>query len=225
MKKAIFSLLLILPACLFAQIGIKGGLNFANITNSASINSSSRSGFHAGLFLAPGGRGIMGFRTEALYSKQGYNYKTSSNSGNVNLDYIILPQLTTINITKYFQIQLGGQMAFLINAKADSSTGGSSSGNATADKIMDYYNRFDYGFAGGVEIHPVSGLLIGARLNISLGNMYKDIGSTTPGTMPSFIPKVDVKNNVFQVFAGWRFGKQPSSSKSKKKQAAQDPVQ
>jgi hypothetical protein len=27
---------------------------------------------------------------------------------------------------------------------------------------------------------------------------------------------VDVKNNVFQLFVGWRFGKQPESSKKKK---------
>jgi hypothetical protein len=91
-------------------------------------------------------------------------------------------------------------MAFLINAKADSNTSNSSSGNG----IMDLYNRFDYGFAGGVEIHPIKNLLIGARLNISLGNLYKE---PKPGQQPSFIPSVDVKNNVLQLFAGWRFGK------------------
>jgi hypothetical protein len=25
--------------------------------------------------------------------------------------------------------------------------------------------------------------------------------------VPSFIPTVDVKNNLFQIFAGWKFGK------------------
>jgi len=217
MKKILFSIALILPFCVFAQIGLKAGLNFANVTKASSINNSSQTGFHAGAFLAPGGKGIMGFRTEILYSKQGYNYKTSANTGNVNLDYILMPQLTTISITKYFQLQLGAQMAFLINAKVDSSNG-TTTGNATADKIMNYYNRFDYGFAGGVEIHPVAGLLIGARMNISLGNMYKDMSTATPGASPSFIPKVDVKNNVFQVFAGWKFGKQ-SPKKPKKKES------
>lgn len=216
MKKIMLSLLLIVPCCLFAQIGLKAGLNFANVTNASSVNNSSRSGFHAGVFLAPGGKKIFGYRTEILYSKQGYNYKTNTNSGDVSLDYILMPQLTTISITKYFQLQIGAQMAFLINAKVDSSKG-SGTGIASVDKIMDFYNRFDYGFAGGVEIHPVAGLLIGARLNISLGNMYKDIGTTTSATPPSFIPKVDVKNNVFQVFAGWTFGNK-SSSKSKKKE-------
>jgi hypothetical protein len=200
MKRIIIALLLISPCSLLGQVGIKAGLNFANVTKTSSINNSSRSGFHAAVFLAPQSKGIIASRTELVFSRQGYNYKTNTNTGNVNLDYIMIPQLMGINITKYVQIQVGAQMAFLINAKADSSSGSSSSGSG----IMDLYNRFDYGFAGGVEIHPVKNLLIGARLNISLGSLYKE---PKAGQQPSFIPSVDVKNNVLQLFAGWRFGK------------------
>ncbi|MEO8712798.1 MAG: outer membrane beta-barrel protein [Parafilimonas sp.] len=191
------------PCFLFAQIGIKTGVNFANVTNASSVSNSSRSGFLAGIFLAPKSKGILGFRTELIYSRQGYNYASNTNTGNVNLDYILLPQLTTINITKYFQLQLGAQMAFLINAKADSSSSGN---NNSYGKLLSYYNRFDYGFAGGIEIHPYKGLLIGARYNISLGNLYSNIDSSS-GTNPSFIPKVNTKNNVVNIFIGWRFGK------------------
>jgi hypothetical protein len=214
MKKKFIYLLLILPLCSVGQIGIKAGLNFANVTKASSINNSSHTGFHAGIFLAPASKGIISSRTELIFSRQGYDYKTSTNTGNVNLNYIILPQYMAINITKYFQLQFGGQMAFLLNAKVDS-TG--NSGGTGDNKIMDMYNRFDYGYGGGIEIHPVGGLLIGARVNISLGNLYKDIGAAAAGGgMGSFIPKVDVKNNVFQVFAGWRFGKQSSSKKKEK---------
>lgn len=51
----------------------------------------------------------------------------------------MMPQYMCINITKYFQIQLGAQMAYLINAKVDS---GNSHGNDPASKIMGLYNRF-----------------------------------------------------------------------------------
>jgi len=192
MKKMLALLLFVYPTCLFAQIGLKAGINFANVTNASSINSSSRSGFHA---------------------RQGYDYKSGINTGTVNLDYIVLPQFMAINITKYFQIQLGGQMAFLLNAKVDSSNS-MSTGNASYDKIMSYYNRFDYGFGGGVEIHPVKGLIIGARINISMNSLYKDYSSEPgSGAPPSFIPKVDVKNNLFQFFAGWTFGKKSPKKK------------
>jgi hypothetical protein len=213
MKKILFFVMLSVPSLLFAQIGLKAGLNFANISKASSINNSSRSGFHAGILLAPASKKIIGSRTELIYSKQGYDYKNGTNTGTVNLDYIMLPQYMTINITKYFQIQVGGQMAFLVNAKVDSSNT-MTTGNAQFDKAMSFYNRFDYGYGGGIEIHPVSGLLLGARVNISLGSLYKNYdGSSTPGSQPSFVPRVDVKNNLFQVFAGWTFGKKSSKKK------------
>jgi len=209
MKKTIIFVLFFSPFFVHAQIGIKAGLNFANVSKASSINNSSRSGFHVGLFLAPASKRIISSRTELIFSRQGYNYKSGTNTGNVNLDYIMLPQYMSINITKYFSIQFGGQMAYLLNAKVDSSNGGSGSGSG--NQIMDLYNRIDYGYGGGIEIHPVMGLIIGARANISLGNLYK---MPEPGQQPSFIPKVDVKNNVFQIFAGWKFG----GNKKKKKE-------
>lgn len=211
MKKIIFISFLLLPIYLFAQlgIGIKAGMNFANVSGASSINSSNRSGFLVGVFLAPSGKGVFSSRHELVYSKQGYNFASGNNTGNVNLDYIIIPQLMGINITRFVQIQLGAQMAFLINAKADSTSYGGSMNPYSS--VMDYYNKFDYGFAAGVEIHPVSGLLIGARYNISLGKLYKDIQS---GQMPSFTAE-DAKNNVVQIFVGWTFGGQSSKKKQK----------
>jgi hypothetical protein len=84
---------------------------------------------------------------------------------------------------------------------------------------MDFYNKFDFGFAGGIEIHPFKGLLVGARYNISFGNLYKDPSSyeMNGSVPPSFIPPVNVKNNVLQLFAGWIFG----NNSSKKKQQTQ----
>lgn len=212
MKKLFLYVMLMSPLSLIAQFGLKAGLNFANVTKASSINNSSKTGFHAGLLMGSASAKVFGFRTELTYSKQGYDYKAGTNTGNVNLDYIMSTNLTCINITKYFQLQFGAQMAYLINAKVDSNT--TSTGNAQADKMMELYNRFDYGFAGGIEIHPVGGLLIGARANISLGSLYKDAQS---GQMPSF-SSIDLKNNVFQVFVGWRFGKQASSKKKDKEE-------
>jgi len=226
MRKIIFAVAVLLPLCSMAQFGIKAGVNFASVTNASDISASNESGFMVGVFLAPPSTGIMGFRTELIYSKQGYNYKTGTNTGTVNLDYILLPQLMQINITKFVSIQAGFQMAFLINAKADSTpTIPGGSGNpyaATYSSMMDYYNKFDYGVAAGVEVHPFKGLLVGARYNLSLGNLYKDPSSyeTSGGQPPSFIPSVDAKNNVVQLFVGWIFGNN-SSKKQKQTQPQQ----
>jgi hypothetical protein len=145
--------------------------------------------------------GLFGFQSEIDYSRQGYNFETNSNTGNVNLDYILLPQLSTLNITRFFQIQLGAQVAFLLNAKASESN----SNLGSYGKLLDYYNKFDYGFAGGVEVHPFKGMLLGARYNLSLGNLYKNMGNPGSGTIPPFIPEVNVKKNVLNIYLGWHF--------------------
>src|SRR5215207_2745940 len=107
MGKIFFCLFNILPLCVVAQFGVKAGLNFANVTKASSINNSSQTGFNVAVFLAPPSKKILSSRTELIFSRQGYNYKTNTNSGNVNLDYIMLPQYMAINITKYFQIHVG----------------------------------------------------------------------------------------------------------------------
>lgn len=206
MKKSIVFLLLCFSFFAHAQIGIKAGLNFANVSNASSINSSSRSGFHAGILLAPVSKKIISSRTELIFSRQGYDYKTSTNTGNVNLDYIQMGQLMSINISKYISLMFGAQTAYLISAQVDSSNGGSGTGN----QIMDFYNRIDYGYAVGAEVHPVMGLIIGARYNVSLAKVYKDIQSLQ---RPSFSSE-DAKNNVVQLYIGWRLG---STKKKEKK--------
>ena len=143
----------------------------------------------------------MSSRTELVFSRQGYDYKTSNNTGNVNLDYIQMGQLASINITKYVSILFGAQTAYLVSAQADSTkTSGGQSG--AYSNIMNLYNRIDYGYALGAEIHPVMGLIFGVRYNVSLAKVYKDLQSFQK---PSFTSE-DAKNNVVQVFAGWRFG-------------------
>jgi opacity protein-like surface antigen len=202
--------LVLIPAGLYSQksgFGIKLGVNFANVTNASSINSSNQAGFHGGLIFAPDSKSILGSRTELVYSRQGYNYANGAQSGAVNLDYLMFAQLMAINITKFVQIQLGGQMAYLLNAKASSSSA-YNTGNSQVNSLIDYYNRFDYGFGAGVEVHPIAGLLIGARYNFSLADLYKQPSSTSTESPPPFIPStsdINLKNSLFQLFAGYRF--------------------
>lgn len=199
MRRLLF-LILLAPLLVHAQIGIKAGANFANVISASQVNPGNRAGFVAGLYLAPPTKGIIGSRTELLFSRQGYSYASGTTTGNVNLNYLVIPQFMTINITRFVQIQLGAQMAFLLNAKADSSV--ASGPKMPYGNVMSYYNKFDYGFGGGVELHPVAGWIIGARYNISLGKIYSSVQT---GQMPSFSAS-DAKNNVFQLFTGWTFG-------------------
>jgi hypothetical protein len=177
------------------QIGLKAGLNFANVSNTAGINADSRTGYMIGGYIAPKPKKIgLGFRSEIILSRQGYDYRSYTNTGHVDLDYLLLPQLITLNFTKKTQLHFGPQIGFLLNAAVDST--GNNQGS-----LLDYFKRFNYGLAGGAEISPLFGFFIGGRVNISLNN----VNDGTSSGSPNFIPKVDVKNNVVQVYVGWRF--------------------
>ncbi|MGN6294077.1 MAG: porin family protein [Chitinophagaceae bacterium] len=189
-------------------IGLKAGLNFINVKNLRSIsdaNSSSKTGFMAGAYWAPSGRGVMGYRSELIFSRQGYDFKTTSATGEMMMDYIMLPQLMTFNITKFFQLQAGGQVSFLIRARADSVS--SSSAPATPKNAMDYYNKFNYGVAGGLEIKPIAGLIIGGRYNAFFGSLNEQSSSGSIPGLPSFIPTdgKKLKNGLFQLYIGYQF--------------------
>lgn len=198
--KKLLTVFFLLPLAALSQlnlgIGVKAGVNFADIKDAADVNTDSRTGFMIGGYIAPGKKKTVGFRSEIILSRQGYNYQTSTNTGSVNLDYLLLPQLLTIHFTRFVQVQAGGQLAFLLNTGVDST--GSSAGS-----LFDYFKRFDYGLAGGAEIFPFLGFFAGARLNISLSNANE----TAPGTgnWPNFVPRINARNNVVQVYAGWRF--------------------
>ena len=201
MKKIIFCLVMIFPCVLFGQVGIKAGYNYAKVSKASEINSDGKSGFHVGLFLAPASKKIISSRTEILFSRQGYDYKTSNKTGDVNLDYIQLGQMMSINITKFLSLMFGAQTAYLVSANVDSSSS-TTGGTAYTNTLMDLYNRVDYGYALGVEVHPIAGLIVGARYNVSLAKLYKDIQSMQ---RPSFTSE-DARNNVVQLSVGWRFG-------------------
>jgi hypothetical protein len=101
---------------------------------------------------------------------------------------------------------LGTQIAYLINAKVDSTA--PSTGIPQADQLLNYYNRVDFGFSGGVEVRPFMGILVGVRYNLSLTNLYKMPDYSSGQLPPSFIPTtsdINFKNNLLQIYAGYRF--------------------
>ncbi|MGZ3955271.1 MAG: porin family protein [Flavisolibacter sp.] len=187
-------------------IGLKAGYNFAKVVGTnTNFTPGNNNGFMVAGFFSPAVKSGMGYRTEIVFSRQGFSFDEAGKMQNVTQDYIYMPHLTTFTIAKKVQLQAGGQIGYLLNAKT--STSSSSSGS---DHTMDYFNRIDYGFAGGVEVYPFKGLLLGGRYNVSFGNIYKNYstggGTTVPPSPLPFDPsQVKGKNAVVQFFLGYRF--------------------
>ena len=150
----------------------------------------------AGIFMGPPSGSLLGFQSELIFSRQGYDFETNQSTGSVKLDYLLLPQLLTLNFANIVRAQAGFQLAYLLRAKVE----GAATGDPATDKLLDLFNRLDYGLAGGVEVSPFMGFLVGARLNLSFGNLYKNLSDP-----PTFFPSINAKNNVFSLYAGYRF--------------------
>lgn len=186
------------------KFGLKAGYNIAKVKGSTpSFSPDNQNGFMVGAFFSPATKGL-GYRTELVFSRQGFAFNEDGQVQEVTQDYIYLPNFTTFTIAGKVQLQAGAQIGYLLNAEKKSSTGSESD-------VMEFMNRFDYGFAGGVEVYPFKGLLVGARYNVSLGSVYKQYESAGTNPMPigypfPFTPNdIKGKNAVVQFFAGYRF--------------------
>lgn len=183
------------------RFGIKAGYAINKIAeNKTSFDPAGKSGFMASAFFSPVTKNGLGYRSEIVFSRMAHTLVDGDASNKVTTDYIYLPQLTTFTIAKVVQLQAGGQVGFLVKAAGKKTNDGSSSNG-----IMDFMNRIDYGFAGGIEIYPVKRLIIGSRYNISLGNMYKKMEEGDISPLPFFPTDIKSKNAVIQFFAGFRF--------------------
>ena len=218
-KTILLSLLLIASATGFSQseqhlkkaskahFGIKGGLNFSNAkdaTNLASFNTNlasfkSKEGFMVGGFMAAGSsKSGMGFRTELIFTRQYLSVQDGTmKPATVNSDYISIPHLTTFSIANVVQLQAGGQMSILINAKKSGSSGEKS--------VTDFYSKLKYGVTAGVEIHPFKGLIVGGRYSVDVTNAYKTPGSFAAMPYPFSLSTANLKGGLFQFSVGYIF--------------------
>jgi hypothetical protein len=187
---------------LLGGIGLKGGLNFTNITASSSFTSEPHLGFVAGIFKAPKNSKLLGLRTEILFSKQSYSLGKGSLSGVTNLNYLMWANMLNLNITKYVSCMFGEQIGYLLNAKADTSF--NIPGANQYVQILQYVNRIYYGLTGGIEIHPFKGIVLGGRYEWSFSNMFKNsLGSMQLFNSGSTEDK-SATNNV-QLYLGYKF--------------------
>lgn len=184
-----------------SKFGIKAGYNFSNVIGShTSFDPKHNNGYMIAGFFSHGNKNGLGYRSELVYSKQGYSFDDGGKNTDVMNDYLYMPHLMTFTIAKKVQLQVGGQIGVLLNAKKSTESKDSS--------ITDFMNRFDYGFAGGVEVYPFKGLIIGARYNLGLGKMYKQYdqsSTTTPYPLPFDPATTNFKNGILQLFVGYRF--------------------
>lgn len=182
------------------EFGIKAGVNQAGVTKVSAINNKSYSGFMAGGYVGVHSLKKIGYRSEAIFSRQGYNFQQQVTEGTVKLDYLLLPQLVTLQLNRFTQFQFGAQPALLLYASVDSI---SALSTLSTGKAGNYFRSVHFGLAGGVEFYPAKPVLIGARFNWGLNDI---LHKERQQSLPSFLPPdrgQRLKSYMIQLYIGF----------------------
>lgn len=174
------------------SLGIRGGLNFANLNN--VDGSEARTGFMAGAYfnfkvpMSP-----VSIQPEILYTQKGYEASGTVLGQQVNattkLDYIEVPVLAKFSfapgpVTPH--VYFGPYLALNISAEVEAEGGGQSGTQDIKDSVKDT----DFGVVVGGEV-DISKFNVGVRYNAGLTKIAEDDS--------------DGKNGVFSIVAGINF--------------------
>lgn len=186
-----------------SKFGIKAGYNIAKVTGSTvNYKPDAKNGFMIAAFYAPASRSGLGYRSEVVFSRQGFGFDENGKKSSITSDYVYLPNFTTIGITKFVQLQVGGQVGYLLKSSKETT-------ETKSQDISSFANRLDYGAAFGAEVYPVKGLIIGGRYNMSFGDAYKQQSTSSQMPIPNPLPfspsDVKGKNAVINFYVGFQF--------------------
>lgn len=160
----------------------KIGLNVASLTKNEG--GDPRFGLAAGVEAEYQATDIFSVSAGLIYSMQGNKYKAEGVTQTTKLDYINIPILANVYVTKGLAVKLGVQPAFNVNDKMKLSAGSSSveEGNIGAES-------FDFSIPVGLS-YEYNNVVFDARYNFGVTNIA-DGG--------------DAKNSVFQFTLGYKF--------------------
>ncbi|MCW2120412.1 porin family protein [Flavobacterium sp. 7A] len=160
------------------HFGIKGGLNFANISGDNSKNFDGVTAFNFGVLSEIPISDKFSFQPELVYSGQGYSF----NDNTVALGYLNVPLIGKYYVTKGFSVEAGPQIGYLLSAK-----------NESID-VKDSFKSLDFGVNFGLGYKLDNGLNFGARYNMGVSNINKADNTSNKNT-----------NGVLQLSVGYFF--------------------
>lgn len=157
-------------------------------------------GFNAGVYATLPVSDFVAIQPEVLFTTRGSELEYNSDLGDqktkFKLNYIEVPLLVRVNITKNFNLQAGGYASYLVSSKV---TG---EGIADFDEEFDTddLNKFDAGIVAGVgvDFSPIS---IGVRYNYGLTTIGKERTEPITGTRYTF---PDAKNSNLSVYLSYK---------------------
>lgn len=150
-----------------SNVGIKGGYSLAAVNYDGEGETGQRHAFHVGVYGESFISESFSIQPELMYSQQGYEIKTGNGTFTQKLDYINLPVMLKAYPSKNVFLEAGPQIGLAISHKEEYD--GFISGTTERDP-----NSFDWGmnFGGGFKTN--SGISLGVRYHLGLGDLYEN---------------------------------------------------
>ncbi len=155
------------------EFGVRGGVNFANITTSDDLGSpDGRTNFYAGLVAELPLHERFSLQSEVFYSGQGFERYIPLGDEKVDYkysaDYIQVPLLAKFYIVEGLSISAGPQFGFKVNEKIDHASG--NLGTIETNSLK----TFDIQGTAGLEYKLSNGLFIQGRYSYGFSDLVKN---------------------------------------------------
>lgn len=183
------------------EFGVKGGFNMSNLISDGDNEPNDENilyGFNAGVYATLPISDFVAIQPEILFTTKGseleYDNAFASGNAKFRLNYIEVPLLVRVNITKNFNVHAGGYASYLVSSKVT----GDGTFDFNEDIDTDDLNKFDAGVSAGlgVDFNPIS---IGLRYNYGLTTVGKE--RTVAGTTYTF---PDAKNSNLTLYLSYK---------------------
>jgi len=159
---SIFSAIICTAYTVSAQsFGLKGGVNFADISN---FNGNNRVSGHAGVFMHQTLSRNWCIQPEILYSGEGQKFNVPGGEATITLSYIQVPVMFQYFPVKQFYLEAGPELSVLTHAGLKDRDG-----NKT--DMDDAYNTASFGIGLGTGIQATTQLGFYFRYNLGLSDI------------------------------------------------------
>ncbi|MCX2681478.1 porin family protein [Galbibacter sp. EGI 63066] len=180
------------------KFGVKAGINIANLTG-ADEDIDARTSLHIGGVVEFPFSEKFALQPELLFSSQGAKVSESEEGNSyerkLKLNYLNIPVMAKLYLTKGFSLEAGPQAGFLLSAKDKwEATFGTS--ESYEDDIKDQLKEIDLSFNFGLGYKLENGLFFSGRYNLGFSDIsdFEEEGDDDK-----------VKNGVFQLSVGFMF--------------------
>ncbi len=176
------------------NFGIKGGVNFTNMSSDGFEDNNSRTGFHLGVLAEIPVSDRFSIQPEALYSTQGTEatrmFAGENVTGEYQLDYVQVPLIAKFYLIDGLALEAGPSFNFLVEEEYDFE-----SDIVDFESDTEMASTFEFGGAIGASYKFNNGFFLNGRYVLGFTDAFDSDNFDDDA----------IKNNGFQLGVGFQF--------------------